>query len=128
MRRTLRTGLRLAAQAALLWLLSELGTLLVQTLGLPLPGGLLGMVLLLGLLSTGVVRPADLEELTGPVLRHMPLLFVPLAVGAVAWGGQVAAHQVVLAASLLASTVLGLLASGAGAQAVARLRKRHHGP
>jgi putative effector of murein hydrolase LrgA (UPF0299 family) len=112
----------------LLCVLSGLGTLVARSLGLPIPGSLLGMVLLLGLLGTGVVSPADLQDLTGPVLRHMPLLFVPLAVAAVSGGDHVAQHQVVLAASILGSTVLGLVVSGASAQALARLRLGRHGP
>jgi holin-like protein len=112
----------LACKAAFLWLLNALGNLLVQAVGMPVPGSLVGMLLLLALLSLGVVTPHDLEDLTTPLLRHMPLLFVPLVVGAVAWSDLLSAHLVVLSASLLGGVVLGMLVSGASAQWAGRLK------
>jgi holin-like protein len=107
-------------------LLSALGTTLVQTLAAPVPGSLVGMLLLLALLLAGVVKPADLQELTDPLLRHLAVLFVPFAVGAMAWSTLFRAHGLALVASLLGAAVVGLVASGASAQLIIRHGERGH--
>ena len=58
-----------------------LGELLVRLLGLPLPGPLAGMLLLLAaLLALGRV-PQALERTAGGLLQHMMLLFIPAIAG-----------------------------------------------
>ena len=58
-----------------------LGEVLVQLLGLPLPGAVAGMLLLLaGLLALGRV-PQALERIAGGLLQHMMLLFIPAITG-----------------------------------------------
>lgn len=58
-----------------------LGEVLVQLLGLPLPGAVAGMLLLLAaLLALGRV-PQALERTAGGLLQHMMLLFIPAITG-----------------------------------------------
>jgi len=58
-----------------------LGEILVRLLGLPLPGALAGMLLLLAaLLLLGRV-PQALEQTAGGLLRNMMLLFIPAVAG-----------------------------------------------
>ncbi len=89
------------------------GEALSRSLGLPVPGPVLGLVLLLtGLrVSARIGRPA-LEAGVGPVadglLRHLALLFVPAGVGVVQHAGLVAEHGPALLAALVGSTVLTL--------------------
>ena len=64
-----------------LFILQLLGELLVQLLGLPLPGALAGMLLLLAaLLAYGRV-PQALESTAGSLLQNMMLLFIPAITG-----------------------------------------------
>ena len=48
---------------------------------LPLPSGVLSMVLLLLLLAVRAVKPRQLQESSSFMLGHMPLFFVPACVG-----------------------------------------------
>lgn len=58
-----------------------LGELLVAALHLPLPGALLGtLLLLLGLLVLGRI-PQGLQQTGGTLLQHMMLLFIPSIAG-----------------------------------------------
>ena len=58
-----------------------LGELLVGLLGLPLPGALAGMLLLLAaLLALGHV-PEALDQVSSGLLRNMMLLFIPAIAG-----------------------------------------------
>jgi putative effector of murein hydrolase LrgA (UPF0299 family) len=64
-----------------LFLCQLAGELLVQWLGLPIPGPLIGMVLLfVALLVRGGV-PQVLSDTSGHLLRNLMLLFIPAVTG-----------------------------------------------
>ena len=121
-----RAGLRVAFQCTLLWLTFLVGTSLVERLALPLPGNLVGLLLLVGLLATGAVRPEELQEITALVSRHLVLLFVPFAIGLINWGELLRRSGPLLATSLIVSAAIGLAAAGSLAQAIQRWRGRSH--
>jgi holin-like protein len=114
------TALRFLRQALILCLLFGVGTALAQALSLPLPGNLVGMLLLLFLLRVGIVRPAHVQDLAGLVLQHLNFFFVPLAVGLMAWGGLLAASGAALGLSLLGSAVVCLAVAGLVGQRLSR--------
>lgn len=61
--------------------LQLVGEMLVQALGWPLPGALVGALLLLaGLLWLGRL-PKALEQTAGALLQNMMLLFIPIVAG-----------------------------------------------
>jgi holin-like protein len=68
---------------AILWLFLLAGQGLADLLGLPLPGSVVGMVLLWGALEAGVVRLAWVERGAGVLLGILGLLFVPAGVGVI---------------------------------------------
>ena len=105
----LRRALRIGSQCAILGLLFATGTVLAHTFALPLPGNLVGMLLLLLLLSTGALRPAHVEDVAGFVVRHLNFFFIPFVVGLMAWGGLLASSGLVLAGCLIVSAVAGAL-------------------
>lgn len=64
-----------------LFLCQLAGELLVQWLGLPIPGPLIGMVLMfIALLARGSV-PQALTDTSGHLLRNLMLLFIPAVTG-----------------------------------------------
>ncbi|ATA54520.1 MULTISPECIES: CidA/LrgA family protein [Variovorax] len=64
-----------------LFLCQLAGELLVQWLSLPIPGPLIGMLLLfVGLLVRGGV-PQELTDTSGHLLRNLMLLFIPAVTG-----------------------------------------------
>lgn len=111
-----RTTARFVGQYVLLWAVYDAATHLVAAWRLPLPANLVGLLLFLLLLGTGVVQPAMLREVTTLVTRHLPFLFVPLAVGLMAWPQLLAAHGLVLLLALLGSAAVGVVAAGTVAQ------------
>lgn len=70
------------ALTGLAWLLAlqSAGELLARGLHLPLPGPVVGMVLLLGVLRWPVAR-ASVAACADFLLAHLSLLFVPVGVG-----------------------------------------------
>lgn len=99
----------------LLWLLGcqLVGEVVVRSLDLPLPGPVLGMVLLFVLL--GLKQPdagANIFQAADGLLKHLQLLFIPAGVGVVTLLGTIGEHPVPLVAGLIVSWVAGLLVVG----------------
>lgn len=86
-------GAPVIAQRALLYLRDFLvivacllaGKTLAAILPFAFPGSIIGMLLLFVLLSLQLVKLHWVEQGAGLLLRHMGVLFVPVAVGLVAW-------------------------------------------
>ncbi|BDP41988.1 hypothetical protein DAETH_19570 [Deinococcus aetherius] len=94
---------------------AALGTALVSALRLPLPGSVVGMVLLWAALSLGVVRLHWIEDAADGLLATLGLLFVPATVGVVEYLSRGAEWAlwllVMLAGLLLGAGVAGAVAS-----------------
>jgi holin-like protein len=78
-------ALRILAGVAVLYAFLRLGELLGDALGLPLPGSVLGMLLLWAALEARVVRLAWLRDGATTLLGLLGLLFVPAGAGFVAF-------------------------------------------
>jgi holin-like protein len=96
------------------------GEVLVHGAGLPMPGPVLGMVLLLAMLvargrlrrsAAAAAQGGSLETASRGLLAHLSLLFVPAGVGVIQHLDVFAAYGLALAASLVLSTVAALLAT-----------------
>jgi putative effector of murein hydrolase LrgA (UPF0299 family) len=97
------------------------GEAATRGLGLPLPGPVAGLALLLALMAASP-RLAALVRPTGEgILRHLGLLFVPAGVGVVGHLGTLADAGPGLAVALIASTVLAIAAGALAFAAVALL-------
>ena len=100
--------------------LRPVGEVLRQTLHLPLPGPLIGMVLLTVVLvargSAGDAAeraaPPALLTVSNGLIVDMGLLFVPAGVGIITEVGVLRREWLAILAGLLVSTVLGLAVTG----------------
>lgn len=59
------------------------GEVLVRVLGLPVPGPVLGMLLLFAALALSGRAPDELADTALGILRHLSLLFIPAGVGVI---------------------------------------------
>jgi holin-like protein len=111
---------RIASQIALLWLVSWLGHEAVDLLKLPLPGSVVGLLLMFALLQAGIVRLSFVEQGAGLLLRHLALFFIPIAVGMMSFWALWQASGLEILADLLASAAVGFAVTGLLCQALAR--------
>jgi len=77
-----------------------------------LPGPIIGMVLLFAFLVWNGEVPAPVSEAGSALLRYLPLLLVPPAVGVMAYAGAIAADFWALGATLVFSLLLSLAFAG----------------
>lgn len=92
----------------LLLLCQAAGEVLSRALGLPLPGPVLGLLLMLLVLRWPAVRQ-PVQAAATPLLAHLSLLFVPVGVGVVAHAGLVSQYGLRMLLVLVVSTWFGLL-------------------
>jgi holin-like protein len=97
---------------AVLLLCQLVGEVVVTAADLPVPGPVVGMlVLLLGLLLKGGV-PEQLALTASGLLQHLSLLFVPAGVGVMLHLALLGEQWPAVGLALLGSTVLTLLVTG----------------
>ncbi|MBM7061385.1 CidA/LrgA family protein [Pseudomonas sp. UL073] len=89
-----------------------LGTALNVLLLPMLPGPIIGLLLLLAYLIFQGEVSAPVSEAASSLLRYLPLLLVPAAVGVMAYARDIAADFWAVAGSLLLSLLLALLFAG----------------
>jgi putative effector of murein hydrolase LrgA (UPF0299 family) len=108
------------AAFAILLIYQCLGEGVAFVTGLPIPGPVLGMLLLF---ATLVARPGlfkIVEDTAGELLRHLSLLFVPAGVGIVVAAASVSGYWLAVGAALVASTLLTLAVTALVLQALER--------
>ncbi len=109
-------------QALTLILLCQLaGETLTRGLGLPVPGPVLGMGLMLALLAASERVAEAVVPVGQGILRHLSLLFVPAGVGVVGHVDRLGAEAAWLMVAIVISTVLAIAAGALAFKAVARL-------
>ncbi|WP_273207857.1 CidA/LrgA family protein [Marinobacter subterrani] len=87
------------------------GEITVRLLGLPIPGPVLGMVMLFITLMIRGRTPASVDQASSALLSHLSLLFVPAGVGMMAHFGRIADEWVPITLALLLSTVVTMIAT-----------------
>lgn len=96
------------------------GEVTARALALPLPGPVVGLLLLVGCC---VARPSLADRIRGTtlgLLQHLSLFFVPAGVGIVAHWDLLRQHGLGLALALMGSTVLAIAAGALAFTAVSR--------
>ncbi|WP_018921777.1 CidA/LrgA family protein [Salsuginibacillus kocurii] len=109
---TVADGLRICLQIAGLYGLYLTGVWIQTTFSLLIPGSIIGMLILLGLFATNIVKTAWVAQGVSLLLRHMPLLFLPVMAGAVTLGHVFQGSGAWLFIIVLVSTVLVMVVSG----------------
>lgn len=107
---------KMLGQLAILTGIYLLGNRLAQLTGIPIPGNVVGVVLLYALLALGIIKLAWVQDAADFLIRHLIFFFIPVAVDLMNWGGVFARYGVRLALAIGVSTVLTFLVTGHLAQ------------
>jgi holin-like protein len=97
---------------AVLLLCQLAGTVVQEAAGLPVPGPVLGMVLLLAILAWRGGPSLSLHSTSQGLLKYFGLLFVPAGVGVVTELPVLRANALALIVAIPVSTILALVVTG----------------
>lgn len=103
-------------QIIILWLLNQAGIMLVQFLHLPIPGNVVGMILLFILLMTGVIKLEWITEASSFLLKHLVFFFIPIAVGVMTFGALLLTSGLTFMMILILSAAIGIVVTGTVSQ------------
>src|ERR1700709_1002052 len=121
------------ASLSLILLCQLAGEVIVRGLGLPMPGPVVGLILLLSLLlardrftllARGPLQGDGVESASRGLLAHLSLLFVPAGVGVVQELHLLAEHGIAILAILMVGGVIPLRATVAPFLAASRYLAR----
>jgi len=124
------------ASLSLILLCQLVGEVFVHGLHLPMPGPVIGLVLLLlllfardrfSVLARGPLQDDGVEHVSRGMLANLSLLFIPAGVGVVQKLDLLAEHGIAIIVILAVSVVVTLLATVAAFLAVSRLITRGQG-
>jgi holin-like protein len=111
---------RMLVGAAILLACQEGGGWLATRLAWPLPGPVLGMMLLAVVLTLLGRTPQGLSEVASWLLKAMPLFFIPAGVGILLLSETLRAAWLPITAALLASTLIALATTATVMKGLAR--------
>ena len=109
---------------AILLFFQLIGEVLSQMFKLPVPGPVVGTLLLFGVLWVPSDLSERLRETAQRILQHLSLLFVPAGVGVMLHAQRVTDEWLAISVALIVSTALTIAATALTISALARLLKK----
>ncbi|MEW9122843.1 MAG: CidA/LrgA family protein [Thermotaleaceae bacterium] len=104
--------MNLVKQFGILFLLLFLGDSITYMLNIPIPGNILGMLLLTVALITKVIKLEDVEDAAKLFLDHLPVFFIPSSVGIMLYFGLIRNQLAGILVPTILSIIIGLYVTG----------------
>jgi len=99
-----------------------LGELLSTWLDLPLPGSVVGMILMVVALRAGLIQLAWVTEAATLLLKNLSMLFVPAGVGVMVYFDLIAQQWLPLTVATIVSTLAVIAATGLTSKILSRTK------
>ena len=120
----LKKALRLLVELAVLCALFLLGGQIASWLGWPIPGGVMGLALLLILFASGVLKPAMLQLGAGWLMAEMLLFFIPALMSLLDYGSLIRDEGWRILLVIAVSTLMVMIVTAMTVEMVCRWRLR----
>lgn len=104
--------MRIPLQLAVIFAICVAGEFLHRIVGIPLPGNIIGMVLLLALLCLKIIKPEQISGVSSFFLNHLALFFLPPSIAIMAVGDDVLSKWPLLLFLCIVFTLAALAVSG----------------
>lgn len=111
-RNTLRKVSIIIIQIGLLHIISMIGNLFVSTLNIPIPGSIIGLLLLFTCLHFNLVKESYIKDGAGFLLVVLPLFLIPSTVGVVQYPSLLSWKGLMLIILVMASTFMTMIVAG----------------
>ncbi|KOF57435.1 MULTISPECIES: CidA/LrgA family protein [Clostridium] len=112
--------MKLLRQLCIILGICFIGEALNKLLNLPIPGNVLGMIILLILLNTGIIKLEKIEEISNFLLEHLAFFFVPAGVGLISCFGLLKKNLISITFIILISTIIIMAVTGLTVQLLKR--------
>lgn len=89
-----------------------IGETIAKVFALPVPGPVIGMMLLFAGLAIRRGLPADLEKTANFLLSHLSLLFIPAGTGVIVHAGLIASEWLPISTALVLGTAITVAVTG----------------
>ena len=116
---------RLLIELAVLLVLFLLGGQLAVWFGWPIPGGAMGLALLLVLFASGILKPAMLQLGAGWLMAEMLLFFIPALMSLLDYGSLLRDEGWRILLVIAVSTLLVMVVTAVTVELVCRWSLRH---
>ena len=104
--------MRTPLQLAVIFAICLAGEFLHRIVGIPLPGNIIGMVLLLALLCLKILKPEQISGVSSFFLNYLALFFLPPSIAIMAVGDDVLSKWPLLLCICIVFTLITLAVSG----------------
>lgn len=101
-----------------------IGEVIQRAFNLPLPGSILGMIILFLCLYTGLIKLDTIREVSGFLIDHLAFFFIPAAVGLLNYADVIRLNIAAFLVISLVSTILVIVTTGHTIQILKRGKGR----
>lgn len=116
--------MKLFKQLGLILAIDFAGEAISRLSGIPVPGSIVGMILLLILLKTKTLRVEQVSEVTDFLLAHINFFFIPVGVGLMVSYKYLEGHYLAGIVLILVTTAIVMTVSGGVTEILARRREK----
>ncbi|GAA0121129.1 MAG: CidA/LrgA family protein [Clostridium argentinense] len=116
--------MKILKQLSIILLITFLGEGISNLLKLPIPGNVLGMLLLLLALMTKIIDPKSIEDVSNYFLNNLAFFFIPASVGVLGCIDILKGNILKILLICIVTTVIVLLVTAYTVQFVVSLQKK----
>ncbi len=114
--------MKIIRECSIILIICCLGEAIHSFLNLTIPGNVIGMILLLLALCTGIIKVKSVENVSNFLLKNLAFFFVPAAVGLMTCLSIISKNLLSLFLVIIISTVVVILTTGVTVQLIKRGR------
>lgn len=104
--------MKLLRQFLIILIICFLGEVLSKVMHIPLPGSIIGMILLFICLLTGIIKIEMIQEISKFLLDHLAFFFIPAGVGLLAYVGILKENLIPIIIICFITTILVMIVTG----------------
>jgi holin-like protein len=116
MNSSIMKGLQIIYQIAILYVFTWIGNVIHHIFPIPIPGSIIGLILLLICLSLKIIPLKIIENGANFLLAYLPLLFIPAMIGIMNYPSLFSISGAILCLIGIVSTIVTMLVSGTASQ------------
>lgn len=110
--------MKLLRQFLIILIICFIGEVLNKVVKVPLPGSIIGMILLFICLLAGIIKIEMIDEISRFLLDHLAFFFIPAGVGLLAYAGIIKQNLVPILVICFVTTFLVMIVTGLTVQLI----------